>query len=472
MERVEVYFDQDLAQDVVFRNAWVPNFQARQVGPSWFLSNAAGGWMIASEEEYRALSSVGVPAALFREAERRHLILTETNSDSFFDSYRRWTIPHFRHPTHHIVVATLRCNLACTYCHAAVVPPDAGGEFDLSLPVADAILDFALNSKADVQSFEFQGGESLLNRELLFHLIPRIRQAYEAAGKKVYLSIQTNATLLNDALVEFFRAHDVSLGTSVDGGREVHDAQRLFVGGRGSYDVVTRKAAKYDLPVLPTVTKNSLRAWAEVVDMQLSSGRKTVNFQNVYPINSAKANWSEVGVSAEVFLGYYDQVVEYLRGLWAPGYYPLERRFRLALKKLVTGRDVDFADFGNPCGMIHSQIVYHTNGDVYTCDEGRDFPEFKLGNVLEDPYDSVVFGARARRLKTLSLPNDPECVACAYRPVCTTCPVYDRAVTGELQSKHAGTDKCRQTIYIYDKLISWLRDDPQLLDRLAEYHGL
>jgi uncharacterized protein len=472
MERVEVHFDQELGVDVVFRNAWVPNFNERQIGSSRFLSNPAGGWLVVNEAEYRHLLSVAIPVELFWKAERHHMILTEANSKSFFTSYQRWTTPHFRHPTHHIIVATLRCNLACTYCHAAVVPPDSGSEFDLSTDVAEAILEFALNSKATTQSFEFQGGESLLNKEVLFYIIPRIRAAYKAVDKRVYLSIQTNATLLNDSLMNFFNEHDVSVGTSVDGPADVHDSQRVYVSGRGSYKAVARKVVKYELPVLPTITQNSLSAWKQIVNMQLENGSKTVTFQNVYPINSASENWEQVGIDPDKFLRQYDEVVEYLRERWADGYYPLERRFRLALKKLVTARDVDYADFGNPCGMIHSQIVYHTNGDVYSCDEGRDFPEFRIGNVMDDEYDTVVFGKKARELKSLSLPNDAECLTCAYRPVCTTCPVYDRAVTGELQTVHAGTAKCQQTKYIYDKLLSWLEHDPPLIDRLASYHGL
>src|SRR5207249_2749819 len=132
--------------------------------------------------------------------------------------------------------------------------------------------------------------------------------------------------------------------------------------------------------------------WKAIVEDQLRRGHSIVSFQNVYPINKAADNWASVGVSFSQFLEYYDLVVDHLKSLWSEGYYPLERRFLLALKKLRTGRDTDFADFGNPCGMIHSQIVYHNNGDIYTCDEGRDFPEFRLGNVRVDSYDEVVFG--------------------------------------------------------------------------------
>src|SRR5207249_4285725 len=112
--------------------------------------------------------------------------------------------PHYRHPKHHIIVTTLRCNLACTYCHANVVPPTAGDSYDLPLDVADAILAFALNSRQPEQSFEFQGGESLLNSATLRYLIENIRAEYSAAGKRAYISVQTNATLLTPAWMAFF----------------------------------------------------------------------------------------------------------------------------------------------------------------------------------------------------------------------------------------------------------------------------
>ena len=479
--RVEVYYDRTLRTNLVFRNGWIPNYVARSLGSSWFLSNAAGGWQILSDEVFRGLSSAALAEPLFRTLERHHLLLTETNHAGYWHAYREWTTPHFRHPVHHIIISTLRCNLACTYCHAAIVPASAGREHDLDDQTADAILQFALNSRARVQSFEFQGGESLLNRELLRSFIPRLRKAYMSAGKDVYVSVQTNAVLLNDRWMEFFKQHDVSVSTSLDGPPEVHDHQRIFAttcgstepaGSRGTYSIVATNANKYDLPILPTITRLSLRFWRQIIDQQLERSQRVVAFQPLYPINSAQKNWSEVGISESEFLESYDTVMRYLKSLWKPGYYPLERRFELALRKLVLARDVDFADFSSPCGMVHSQIVYHTNGDVYTCDEGRDFPEFRLGNVKTDSYEEIVFGQKMRQLKTLSIRSDPECQSCAYRPFCSACPVHERAVGGRLTARHAGTLGCRMTLYIFDTLLGWIKDDPPILRALAAYHGI
>ncbi|HET9766629.1 MAG TPA: radical SAM protein, partial [Thermoanaerobaculia bacterium] len=455
MERVEIVFDPQLGEDVVFRNAWLPSFQARRAGKRWFCANASGDWTFLDDAEYEAARSVALPRSLFDRLESALLILTAANASTHFDRHQQWSGAHFRHPSLHIVVATTRCNLACSYCHVDVVPPDAGSGFDLSQPVADAIVEFALNSPAPTLAFEFQGGESLLNGEVLRYMIPMIQRACAVEDRKAEISIQTNGTLLNPRWMELFQQHGVTLGTSIDGPPELHDAQRRRWNGSGSYDAVARNAERFDVPMLPTVTRLSLPYWQEIVDRQLAGGAQSITFQNVYPINAAARNWEQVGLEMDEFLACYDLVVQYLRSRWRSGYYPLERRFRLALEKLARRRDVGYPDFANPCGMAHGQIAYHTNGDVYTCDEGRDFPEFRLGNVLTSSYDEVVFGPTLRRLKSLSIPNDTECLSCAYRPVCSTCPVYDRAVTGELTARHAGTAKCRQTKYIFDTLIGW-----------------
>ncbi len=472
MDRIEIAYEPALQQDVVFRNAWIPNFQARPIGKRLFCASPAGHWGMLDPAEYEATQSVSLTRDLFERLERSFLILTRANSASYFESYEAWSAAHFRHPSLHIVVATLRCNLACSYCHAAVVPPDAGQSFDLSEEIADAIIEFAMNSRSNQVAFEFQGGESLLNGNILRYMIPRIRSTSAVEGKRVELSLQTNGTLLNERWMEFFTSHDVRLGTSIDGPSQLHDRQRPTHKGRGSHAAVIRTVKKFGIGALPTVTRHSLPFWQTIVDEQLARGCRTFTFQDVYPINSAAKNWSDVGIEVDEFLESYCRVVDYAKGLWRDDYYPLDRRFRLALQKLATGQDVRYPDFGNPCGMVHGQILYDTNGDIFTCDEGRDFPEFKLGNVRSSSYDEIVCGSRLRTLKSLSIPNDLECRTCALRAVCSTCPVYERAVTGVLSARHAGTAKCKHTKFIFDKLIGWLDDDPKLFQSLVSWHGL
>lgn len=471
--RQNFFFDATLRRDVVFRSQWTPQHQRRRISSQvWFASTETGSWALLTNEEDQQLRSIALEDSLYLRLEALGVILTGKNATEIAAQKMRWTEPHYRHPVHHIIVSTLRCNLSCTYCHAPVVSAAAGPSYDLSAEKAEQILAFALKSKSIVQSFEFQGGESLLNMPLLEQLIPRIKEAYQRRGRKVYLSVQTNGTLLNNRKMSFFKEHNVYVGTSYDGQPLLHDQNRVTNKGKPSSTRVLQMIETYNLPSLPTVTKQSIAQWQIIIDHQLAAGGKVVTMQPVYPINSARKNWNLVGVEDEQFLRTYADCIGYLKSIWRDDYYPMERRMVLAFNKLAKIRDVDFADFGSPCGMVHSQLLYDFNGDIYTCDEGRDFPEFKIGNVESSSYDEVVFGARTRHLKSLSLPLDEECGSCAYQPYCSSCPVYQRAVEGHLSATHAGTRNCLHTKLIFDTLLAWIAESPDLLMKVATYHGI
>jgi uncharacterized protein len=53
---------------------------------------------------------------------------------------------------------------------------------------------------------------------------------------RVRFTIQTNGTLLDEEWIEAFRRHDVTVGISTDGPREINDKFRVDHAGRGSYD--------------------------------------------------------------------------------------------------------------------------------------------------------------------------------------------------------------------------------------------
>lgn len=471
---VDVIYDRSLSEDVIFRNSWIPNFNIRKISDQIsFVSNLSGNWTLTSRSTAEQLFSTALARSNFEIFEKNYLVLTENNSGTYFSVYKNWTKPHFRHPTHHIIVSTLRCNLSCKYCHAEVVPAKSKRQnVDLTMETAEAIIKFAMRSPATEQSFEFQGGEPLLNFDLLKVVISKLKKGYSEAGKKIWISIQSNGTMLDDKKMDFFYRNDVSIGTSYDGDDFIHNANRQTNSGKSTSEIVLKNIEKYELPFLPTISKLSQSNWQKIVDEQLAT-RSVIAFQPVYPINNAKENWEEVGLEFDEFQKLYVKVFEYLKSKWDKNYFPLERRIRLALTKLYRKSDTEFADFGNPCGMVHSQIVYHTNGDIYTCDEGRDFERFRLGNVKDDEYDDIVFGKKIRDLKSESIPKDSECISCAYRVFCSVCPVYEFAKTGTPQKKYAGTDKCRETKLIFDLTLNIISESTEdEMHAIRKFHGI
>src|SRR5262249_45062585 len=84
--------------------------------------------------------------------------------------------------------------------------------------------------------------EPLTNVPLIRQVVEYARQRGGEQGKQVEFSLTTNATLLTPELIDFFEAHRFGLSISMDGPKLIHDRNRRSVGGKGTYDVVVRKA--------------------------------------------------------------------------------------------------------------------------------------------------------------------------------------------------------------------------------------
>ena len=110
------------------------------------------------------------------------------------------------------------CNLACDYCFyldkAALYP-------DGPRVMPDAVLERMLRSYLalpfDSYCVTFQGGEPLLAELDFYRRVAEIVKRYGQTGKKVNLSLQTNATLMTREAAEFFASEGWLVGVSVDG---------------------------------------------------------------------------------------------------------------------------------------------------------------------------------------------------------------------------------------------------------------
>lgn len=69
---------------------------------------------------------------------------------------------------------------------------------------------------------QLTGGEPCLNQDMIYESIRIIRDT----APKATIAIQTNATLLNDELVIFFKKNYVQVGVSIDGTPSVHEKTR------------------------------------------------------------------------------------------------------------------------------------------------------------------------------------------------------------------------------------------------------
>jgi uncharacterized protein len=134
------------------------------------------------------------------------------------------------------------CNLGCTYCYKEDLQVPARGK-RMDFATASRSVDFLLQQAGEREAVTvvFFGGEPLTNLALIREVVAYARRQAGEAGKRVEFSLTTNATLLDEATIDWLDAQGFGIAVSMDGPKLVHDRHRRTVGGRGTYDVVARK---------------------------------------------------------------------------------------------------------------------------------------------------------------------------------------------------------------------------------------
>lgn len=136
------------------------------------------------------------------------------------------------------------CDLRCKYCFAST------GSFGktrslMDLDTAKAAVDFLLSSSARVYEMDFFGGEPLLNLEVVEETAAYARQRAKDLGKKINLTLTTNAHTLDEAVADRLTALDLDIILSHDGREKVHNNMRPCQGGEGSYQAITQNILNF-----------------------------------------------------------------------------------------------------------------------------------------------------------------------------------------------------------------------------------
>ena len=103
------------------------------------------------------------------------------------------------------------------------------------------VIDMIFQSPTKRPKIEFQGGEPLLNWDVVVASVLYAEELARQQNRQVTFVICTNLTTITHEQLEFCKEHNIALSTSLDGGRDIHDACRKDKSGRGTYDAFMKK---------------------------------------------------------------------------------------------------------------------------------------------------------------------------------------------------------------------------------------
>ncbi len=444
----------------------------------YLITNYAGRFCFLTEKEFRAFCREEPLPEGTKQRLMSGFFYSEADRESFYSDYaeaiRAYRNYLFSGTGLHIFVLTSACNLKCLYCQASTIK---NGSM-MSASTAEKCVNLALQSPNRYLSFEFQGGEPLMNFPVMKHIVQHTEK--HTGNRCISFNLVTNLTLLTEEMAEFITEHHISVSTSLDGDRFLHNRNRpypehdSFLSWKSKYDYLKNKLGG-SCGAIQTTTRYSLNRYKELVDTYIDLGFTRVFIRPLTPLGYAASRWDVIGYSAEEFLTFYRNAFEYILEKNRQGIHISEGHAAILLEKIMCHRAGNYTELTSPCGAALGQLAYNYDGRIYTCDEGRMLAEmgdtsFQVGTA-DSEYAELFSSPTCKAVSTAScLESIPQCAECVYSPYCGTCPVLTYYENNSIFASKPNGYKCKIYRGMLDILFDILsKDDSQTMAILRKW---
>ena len=147
---------------------------------------------------------------------------------------------------------TSKCNLSCSYCvfGGGYENQNKLHQQEMTWDTAQKAIDFFLPQarKEGQLRLDFFGGEPLLAFPLMKRIVSRMKKKIYQRNQELLIAVATNGTVLTDEIIDFLIRHNVLFQVSIDGEKEIHDANRKFKKSNiGTFDTILKNLQRiYD----------------------------------------------------------------------------------------------------------------------------------------------------------------------------------------------------------------------------------
>ena len=308
------------------------------------------------------------------------------------------------------------CNLKCKYCFADE------GEYKgcrktMTAEVGKKAIDYVIKKSGPRKNIEVDlfGGEPLMAFNTIKEIVDYAREQEKIFNKNIRFTMTTNATLLNDEIMEYIDKNMGNIVLSIDGRKDVNDKVRVRCDGSGCYD-----------SILPKIKKMvEMRDKSKQYYVRGTFTRENTDFfEDVKHL--ADLGFEEVSVEPVVLP---DEHSLSLRREDLPVIFEqYDKLYEEMLKRHKEGNEFKFYHFnidlqGGPCvykrisgcGAGHEYVAITPDGEVYPCHQFVGNEEFMLGNIYEEGFNEEL----SNTFKKAHIYNKPKCRECWARFYCS-----------------------------------------------------
>lgn len=343
-----------------------------------------------------------------------------------------------------IKVVSAGCNLRCTYCFYT------GNQPNVSKLSSDMLYTVLTRSMAYSRNIHFvwHGGEPTIMDPEYYRTALDICNETKGENQRITHSIQTNATLLDNNWIEFFKQSKFEAGVSLDGPKHVNDFTRKDQKGRGAYNKIIRgvnvlKKAGVKFGVIAVVNSYSVNYPDEIFNYMYSN-MMGFNANPCFAEQNSPKEIKNLAVSPTEYANFVLRLAELYLEKDDPSFRvgPIDD-----LIKGIMGRQPKLCRFKGQC---HKYPSIDSNGDVYPCDNFLN-KDYLLGNLATDSFEEIYNNPAAINYY---------CGRNEMRTFCTTCRWYMTCKGGCMRgwegNKHI-TDPseyefCQANKYLFNRL--------------------
>ena len=362
--------------------------------------------------------------------------ITDIQQHTLANSGTKWA------PTNAIFSNTQKCTLRCKYCYA-----EGGRLEDLDIPwnVAKAAIELVVNN-AKVQqvnpSISFLGeGEATASWSVFQNIIEYFKEQCRLNYFRPTITLSTNG-VFPQSRINYIAANCTHLTFSLDGVREVHNENRVFPNGSGSFDRIIATMKELDVRgkaynIRSTVTATgSLRLIDFVQFVGNNLHCKSIHFEPVFDasvVTNLKGQIKCIG--AQNFIENFREARRAAAEFGIEIYYS-----GAALKHRQT-----FCGAGNA-----NNFLVTSRGIVTSCNEVLKPSDiragvFHYGKWNQEVGEFVVDQEAIDRLERLNVHEIPKCQGCIAKYNCAG-DCYAKSALTDIDQTSAGyTTRCHIT---------------------------
>ncbi len=327
------------------------------------------------------------------------------------------------------------CVLSCKYCFARGA--HKGDNPKVSETLLEKVITQAFETNHETVSFEWTGGEAFLMGIDFYKSIISLQQKY--ATKPFTNCVQTSGYLLDKELIDYLISNGFVISITIDGTKDVHNANRPAQNSTGSFDRVMETRDYLEekqgyCGFISTVTKNNLGHEREILEFFSKLGINSFHSNPYIYFDKNIVKDKKIALGNREYARYFITQFNawYERGKVEPIPLTVDYFIKGLSSKMSPTRTL--CVFGGRC--LTNFITITPNGDCYTCPKFTGNTNMSLGNLHKSSIKDLLDIDKNIRMNNLvhqrlEAINKCESAHCRFAYLCNGgCPYYSFIASG------------------------------------------